>query len=352
MKPIAIRPDRYRQFGPSEGCTFCFVTNLDIVDRFLIEKSGSYADYRTITYDQEGSFAVILNNEIPEKSHVFVVSPNCFFRSPDSEVLGPQRKLIAMACNSTPTPLAAVEHFLDVIERTDPYAQAEFANRFFELGQKNDRLEIVDEEYETRAIFDHLDDRYEWNLQAGPLDWGEQQIAPSGEISVLPADIWEFNPKLCLAINGEIAFRGLPILHSGEPSFLREDQARIFSQLQHMKQHALIAKVEQGVVISLRPTHPDVKPAAEMLEAMAMVDSRYWTIWELGFAINTSLDLLWGNYAMNEVYGGTQGALHFGLGLTPYTQYHLDLICPGTRVYGQDKKLLLGTPELSSAVNK
>ncbi|MEH2082226.1 MAG: hypothetical protein V7K89_20275 [Nostoc sp.] len=352
MELITIRPGSYRQFGPSEDCIFYLVTNTDIVEQFLIEKSGAYTDYRTVTYDQEGSFEAILQNQIPENSHIFVVSPNCFFRSPNPEVLGDKRKLIAMASNSTPTPLEAVKHFLGVIERTDPYAQAEFADRFFELGQKSDRLEIVDEEYGTRAIFDHLNDKYEWNLQAGPLEWGEQQIAPSGEISVLPADIWEFNPNLYLAINGEIAFRGLPILHSGEPSFLREDQARIFSQLRHMKQHALIAKVEQGVVTDLHPTHPDVEPAAEMLKAMGAVDSRYLTIWELGFAINTSLDLLWGNYAMNEVYGGTSGALHFGLGLTPYTQYHLDLICPGIRVYGKDKKLLLGTPELTSAVTR
>lgn len=344
MESITIRPDCYRQFGASEGCTFCLVTNSEIVDRFSIEKNGSYADYQIFTYNQEGAFEELLQNHIPENSHVLVVSPNCFFRSPNPEVLGQQRKLIAMACNSTPTPLEAVAHFLGVIERTDPQAQAEFAERFFQQGLASERLEIVDEEYGTQAIFDHLDDKYEWNLQAGPLEWGEQQIAPSGEISVLPADIWEFNPKLYLAINGEIAFRGLPILHSGEPSFLREDQAYIFSKLQHMMQHPLIAKVEQGVITSLQSTHSDVEPAVEMLEAMGAVDSRYLTIWELGFAINTSLELLRGNYAMNEVYGGTNGAMHFGLGLTPYTQYHLDIICPNIRVYGQDKKLLFGTP--------
>ncbi|PHM09929.1 hypothetical protein, partial [Nostoc sp. 'Peltigera malacea cyanobiont' DB3992] len=123
MELITIRPGSYRQFGPSEDCTFYLVTNTDIVDQFLIEKSGAYTDYRTVTYDQEGSFETILQKEIPEKSHIFVVSPNCFFRSPNPEVLGDKRKLIAMASNSTPTPLEAVKHFLGVIERTDPYAQ-------------------------------------------------------------------------------------------------------------------------------------------------------------------------------------------------------------------------------------
>ncbi len=349
MDCLAIRPGRYRQFRSSEGCTFCLVTNSDIVDRFLIEDNGSYTDYRTINYDHEGSFEEILREEIPECSHVFVVSPNTFFRSPNPKVLGSKRKLLAMACNSTPTPLEAIEHFLGVIERTDPQAQIAFAERFFKLGQASERLEIVDERYGTRAIFNHLDDSYEWNLQAGFLEWGEQQISPSGEISVLPADIWDFNPKLRLAINGEIVLQGLPILHSGEPSYLREDQARIFNQLQQIEHHALITSVEQGIVKSLRATHLDAEPAAEMLEAMFAVDSRYRIIWEVGFALNTSLDLLRGNYAMNEVYGGTNGVLHFGLGLTPYTQYHLDLICPRTLVYGEDGKLLLGSPSTDNS---
>ena len=65
MESITIRPDRYRQFGASEGCTFCLVTNSEIVDCFSIEKNGSYADYQTFTYNQEGAFEELLQNHIP-----------------------------------------------------------------------------------------------------------------------------------------------------------------------------------------------------------------------------------------------------------------------------------------------
>jgi hypothetical protein len=44
---------------------------------------------------------------------------------------------------------------------------------------------------------------------------------------------------------------------------------------------------------------------------------------------------------MNETFGGTDGALHFGLGLTPYTQYHLDIICPFTRVLTDSDEVLI-----------
>ena len=78
------------------------------------------------------------------------------------------------------------------------------------------------------------------------------------------------------------------------------------------------------------------------LEALFRIDSRYRKVWELGFAINTRHELLPGNTAMNETFGGTAGTLHFGLGLTPYTQYHLDIICPLTRVLSDRDEELIG----------
>src|SRR5947209_6093117 len=115
---IAIRPCRYRQFGPSEGCVFCLVTNSALLGTFLIEELGPYADCLVVPYDEGDSFEDILRRCIPESAHILVASPYCFFRSPTPETLG-YRKLMMMACNSTPTSPEAVRYFLDVIERTD-----------------------------------------------------------------------------------------------------------------------------------------------------------------------------------------------------------------------------------------
>ncbi len=339
---VHVHPARISQFGSPEDATFCLVTNPNLVDRIVVDREAGYADYRTVPFEHGDNFEDLLSREIPESAHVFVVSPGRFFESPAPERLGARRKLLAMACNSTPASFDVIRHFLGVIERSSASAQAEFSDTFFDLAESTDHLEYIDARHGTRAVLEHLTEGLVWNQQAGPLEWGEQQIAPSGEISVLPIEIREFDESLSLPLDGEIALRGYPILHNGTPSFTRGDQARIHGRLASLEEHAVIAKVVRGRITDLRPYRAEAGPAVEMLEAMFAVDSRYQHVWEIGHAINTSLELLPGNHAMNEVYGGTAGCLHWGIGLTPYTQYHLDIISPDTTVCTDDGRVLLG----------
>lgn len=342
MTQLTIRPARLRQFGDPAGVTFCLVANRAILDVATVEEDGGYERYETIAWDAEVPFAEFLVERIPTRSHTLVVSPGEFFESPPSHLLG-ERKLMAMACNSTPTSLDTIEHFLDVMERTDPDEQQAMADHFFSLAEQVEHIEYVNERYGTVLTFDLWDQEYEWNQQAGHLEWGEQQIVPSGELSVLPINILEMDPGLHLTLNGELTFHGYPILHNGRPSYTREDQARVHADLAVITDHAVVATVRDGAVTELRATTPGAAPAVDMLEAMFRVDSRYRLVWEIGHAVNTALEILPGNHAMNEVYGGQEGAVHWGLGLTPYTQYHLDVICPGTVVRGDDGRVLLGT---------
>jgi hypothetical protein len=340
-KPITVDPDKLRQFGSPEDAVFCLVTNPEFKDDIVIKKSGSYRDYITVPLHKGERFEDILPN-IPEPSHIFGISPGAFFESPLSEVLGPRRKVMAMACNSTPTTLELIAHFLDVMERTSPEEQDGFSDTFFELLEEADHLVYVDRKRGTRATLQHLNDTLVWNQQAGALEWGMQQIVPAGEISVLPVDIQEFEETLRLPLEGEIVIRGYPILHSGTPSFSRADQARIYRELACLNEHAIVCRVEDGAISDMRADTPGATPAVNMLNAMFEVDSRYRLVWEMGHALNTELELVVGNHAMNEVYGGTHGCLHWGLGLTPYTQFHLDIISPDTTVYTDGGTIVLG----------
>ncbi|ATB40263.1 hypothetical protein CYFUS_005711 [Cystobacter fuscus] len=342
MKPASISPARIRQFGDPEDAAFCLVTNREFISQIHLEREGGYSDYLILEYENGDRFSELLAKKIPEHAHILVISPNAFFQSPRAEELGSRRKLLAMACNSTPTAWDMIPRFLKIVEDTDPEEQQRFTDRFFAMGEASAYLEFVDERYGTRARLEHLDERYLWNEQAGLLNWGGQQLAPSGEISVLPLHIWDFDSNLYLKFNGTIAIQGYPILHNGTPSFLRADQARIHGQLACLSREALIATVENGRIVDLKAAGPEAQPAHDMMTAMFEVDSRYRIIWELGFAINTHSTIVPGNFAMNEVFGAENGTIHFGLGLTPHTQYHLDLICPGLTVLTDKGQVVLG----------
>lgn len=343
MSEITLNPGRLRQFGDTKGLHFRVVTSASIASHIDIAGDDAYASREVNIIGSMEDFQVLLaSSAIPERSHILVIAPDVFFQSPRPELLGPHRKLMVMACNSTPTSVETIAYFIKTMEDTDPEDQKRRTDRFFEDGEASEHFLFRNSQHDTEAVFRHLDDSYLWNEQTGYIDWGEQQIAPAGEISVLPLDIQQFNEDLRLDINGRLALQGQCVLHNGTPSYLRSDQQRIFEALDAIHEHALIADVNRGQITALRETHPGAIPARTMLEAMFEVDSRYSVIWEIGFAVNCGLQIRRGNHAMNEVYGGRNGAMHWGLGLTPYTQYHLDIITPGTVIYNHRNDIIFG----------
>lgn len=340
MSTLVVDPSKIRQFGDPDGAAFCLVTSPDLAEQVEIAQSSAYGQYLTVMLDDE--FSTILRDRVPSRAHVLVMSPDTFFQSPDDRLIGPGRKLLAMACNSTPTDHAALRHFIRCIEGTDPVAQEKFSDRFFELAERGDALEYHDAEFGTTAVLQLFTQNLVWNQQAGLVDWGEQQIVPSGEISVLPIEITDFDAALSLPLDGEIVIRGYPILHSGTPSFALRDQKRIHERLWPLRQNAVKATVKNGGITALESLSPGAAGVVDMLETLFAVDSRYRIVWEIGHALNTTHEILDGNHAMNEVYGGTDGCLHWGIGLTPFTQFHLDIISPGTYVTNDQGDTLLG----------
>jgi hypothetical protein len=344
MRELTINAPRIRNFGGSQASLFCLITNSDLVDSFAIETGDKYASSLVLPYGGVPALGQFIKERVPENAHILTILPNTYVKSPTPAELGPARKLCVMACFSTPTTMQSIAHFIAMAERTDPDEQERMADHFFAHGERAQQLVFVDPVHRTRAVFAHTGDELSWHEQIGTLDWGQQQLLPAGEISVLPVNVFGQDIDTRFDLAGEIAFRGHPVLHSGTPSFLPSDQERLYSRLASFRDHAVIARVERGKITALAPSAPQCRPAADMLEAMFDVDSRYRSLLEIGFGINVGMELFPGNSAMNEVYGGKNGAVHFGLGLIPYTQYHLDLICPGTvvldergdRVFGGD----------------
>jgi hypothetical protein len=339
IEKIVIRPNKYRQFGFSKQSNFYLITEANLVDVFVIEAGNFFQKYQILAHTGNDLGEVLKLTEEP--ANILVICPEHFIASVEPYQLG-RRKLAIMAANSTPTSLSTINHFIKVMEATNPKEQRAFANHFFDSIEQAEYLKIIDTKYETEATFVHFNDKYEWYEQGGPLEWGQQQIVPSGELSVLPLSHGTFSAECRLQIDGKVVFRGQPILHSGKQLCLRDEQARIYSQLSPLENYPVIATIKNGLITNLETSDEAAKPAQAMLEKLFADDPHYQYIWEVGFGINTALDLWQGNTAMNEVYGGNNGVLHWGFGLTPFTQYHLDIICPDSIVMTDTRKLLIG----------
>jgi hypothetical protein len=347
-RTVDVDASEFRSFGESDGASFYLVTAPRLEGRFNVQPGSKYVDAHVVAYDGSEDFGSFIAR-LPEPAHILAIVPSVYLRSPSPEQLGSRRKLAVMASNSTPTPFEAIEHFLRMGALTDPAEQEQLAESFFERGERAECLRFVDEEYGTVAEFDHLREDFQWHEQCGYLDWGQQQLFPSGEISVLPVSVFGQDIEEVFALDGQIALRGTPVLHSGTPSFLPQDQERLFQALSTMERAAVIATVEDGRVVDVVATAPDAAPAARALTSLGMVDSRYRCVLELGFGVNTQVSFYAGNSAMNEVYGGTAGAVHFGFGLIPYTQYHLDVVSPGTTVLDTRGDVVFGAGSADGA---
>jgi hypothetical protein len=351
MPPIPIRAGGFPSFGPSENANFYVVVDPGrSVDVNLIAHPGC-RDQAVVEWDLDLPFdRLLLGTRIPEPAHVLVISPQRLFRSPPDAVVG-RRKLMVLACGSTPTGWDEIAFFLSVAEHTDPEEQERRISRFLEVAQASDHLEIIDQNNETRATFDHTNDAYDWNQQAGALGWGEQQIVPSGELSITPGDIMQFELERRLSVNGTITLSGPAIVHGGTAAYSRSEQQSIHDALATLEDGAVVATVEDGMIRSLEDVgQSSAHRAAAMLEHLFDVDQRYRIVQEIGFGLNSAFQPRAGNVGMNEPCGGSNGILHWGLGLTPSTQYALTFLCPDSRLTGRGGSVLVGARPLHSAL--
>lgn len=344
---VIVKPSAFRQFGTSAD-TFCLVTDEEFADDFTI--APSHLESMVIPVGPDGDLGKLLAADIPETADVVAICRRTFLSSPDAATIGAGRRIVVLPCASTPVALPHIRYALQVIERTDPAAQELRADQFFGAVEKAAELRIVDGENGTSCTFDPLGDDYSWNQQAGFLGPGEQQIAPAGELSVLPVDIMEFDGDRRLAMNGTLAFKGWPIVHAGYDRELDAAQADLYERLTPLHRNPLIATIENGVITEIRdPAHTDEGGAlVAVFDELFAAEPHYRTIWELGFGINTDMELSPANSGLNEVYGARDGVVHIGLGLTPSTTFALTFICPSSAVVDGAGGLILGNKGASA----
>jgi hypothetical protein len=342
---IRVGPARFSQFGDRRPSTFVLVTSEDLVDAFEIEEDGWYERAAVVGLARDASLAHVLTAETPGDSDVLVVLPGRFVTSLSADELG-SRRLAVLPAGSTPLTMAQVDHFVTTAQRADATQQGKLADEFFGRVEEAAGLRLVDEGgTEAVATFDHLAGDYSWNQQAGVLEPGDQQIAPAGELSVLPIDIMDFDDQARLALTGALTLRGLPIVHRYDVPADERDQQRLFARLRGVTTHPITLDVLDGVIEAVRPVDDAARAAATALDEVLASDERYRVVWELGFGINTDIEPWPGNCGPNEVYGATSGVVHIGLGLTPHTRFALTFGCVGTALTTDTGRHVIGGAE-------
>jgi hypothetical protein len=362
-RQIMVKPSAFRQFGEPAD-TFCLVTDSDLADEFILDDAGGlngaygakpYGNSLIVPVDAARPLDTVLADDVPSSADVVVIRRGAFLSSPDAELIGAGRRIVVMPCASTPVTLENIRYFLTVVERTDPSAQAKRAEQFFEAVEESGGLRFADDERSTACEFDPAGGDYVWNQQAGFLGPGEQQIAPAGELSVLPIEITDFDADRRLAMNGTLTLHGTPIVHAGYDATLLDPQARLYERLAALHRHPVMLEVRDGVVVGVRGGERTAESDAIVatFDELFTEDPRYRTIWELGFGINTDMRTVPGNCGLNEPYGATDGVVHIGIGLTPYTRFALTFLCPSTVVTDSSDTIVLGSsPPLGHGIRK
>lgn len=346
--PLVVRPAACPQFTDPAG-TFCLVTDAALEAAFVIEDAHGYDKAMVVALADGETLQDALTSVVPATADILVVRPGAFVTSPDPAVVG-TRRIAVMPCGSSPVLTEHIRYFLSVMERTDPAAQVARAERFFDDLENAASLRLVDAEQGTACDLSLDDPDLDINLQAGPLGPGEQQIVPAGEIGVLPMAITGFDATRRLALDGELTLRGWPIVHAGYDPAVDAPQAELFERLVPLRDHPVVAAVAAGRITACRPGDdaPATASVTAALEELLTADERYRTVWELGFGINTAMDVVPANCGLNEMYGADNGVVHIGLGLTPFTTFALTFLCPGTAVVDQDDRVLLGRARTAS----
>ena len=331
MPGVVVRPDLHRQFG-SRSAEFRLVTDPANAYEIALQPDSELYRRASRTGLEPGESLTDLVRRSPESCDILVVCPGTFLTSPTPGVIGPHRKLSVVPCASTPVTAEQLSYFLGVCESTDHDAVAARSEAILAALESAGSVEIGDARRGTGASFDPFGD-YDWNVQAGALSGGEQQIAPNGELSAVPLDIMSFDPARRLELGGQLALTGAAIVHRGGDGSDEHEQARLYSQLATIgRGDAVVLDLEHGLVVGVRPDGPEAKPAAEALEALFAADQHYRVLWEFGLGLNQRITPVDGNCGLNEMSGGRGGLLHVGLGLTPSTRFALTFQCADSTV--------------------
>jgi hypothetical protein len=327
-RKIQIYPDKLRQFHSDGGNReFVVIAGSDIGQYVEICATKFYKKTGLIIYSgQNSSDFVDVINETSNHADIFILCPQSKELSINPDSLG-NRKIAMMIVNATPTSVSQIKHFVSAVEDSDPTLQKERLEKIVSQISNTDFITLRDDEAKSEATLLTYDDSSKWYVQGGVIESGSQSTLPSGEISMFPKS----DPQK--GIVKRLPLKGPVIVHSGSSHYDFADQERIYQSFRKLESSKLKIEIKDGMISRIIPLSQSANEVKITLESLFLRDDRYRIIEEFGFGINTSFELWQGNTSMNETYGGSSGIVHFGIGLPPFTEYHIDFFSLDLRLF-------------------
>ena len=293
----------------------------------------------------EGEKMTEFINSLPcDQYHVFCISCDASFKSPPKA--SKNIKLGVLPMYSTGFTFEKLSKALNIIYEIEYDSIYSKSIKIINEIQNSDEIEFINNEYGTSATLDlcaPFQRLYYFN-QTGNIDWGQQTVLPNGEFSILTDYHGEYSYNSKFVLNGELLINGFPILHKGscpctsfqKPINCHNEECEVvtrskitdlaqnfvFKRLSDIYHNKYIFHLKNGIVSEITPINEKDEFFYQIQELMN-VDFQYQKIHEIGFGLLDRNYFFPENFLPNELLKG----VHFGLGLTPYTDYHIDLAC-------------------------
>ena len=238
-------------------------------------------------------------------------------------------KLAAIPYFSSPFEPASLARSLEIVRLTDYGRQLAIEDRFLDLLDASRSMTFKSPRYGTAATLEHRRAEHWFSLH-GPLEFGQQSVLPTGQMSMLcdPSGSYSFESRFRL--NGRLVLRGEDVVHRGGREISAAEVAHEIEVMGLMRHYAVIAEVEDGMIVGIESPEPGENPLRDVIGALFDRDVRYRKVHEIGFGTNPlCTPLLPANFFPNYRHP----SVIFGLGLGGFTRFHHDLVCPENEVY-------------------
>ncbi|MFF5056672.1 hypothetical protein ACFY1S_26170 [Micromonospora sp. NPDC000663] len=215
----------------------------------------------------------------------------------------------------------SLSRYLQIITATDYESELAVESRFLSMVEDAEALVLTTPSLDARCVFRHQETEHWFSLH-GPLRFGDQTVLPTGELSTLADGSGAYDPASRLPIDGEIVFKGSPIIHRGDRSVSAEHTADTYRRLAPMEDLPVVAHVRNGFIHDFTSPVPEARRLRDTFEALVTAEPLYRKIHEFGFGTHPGCaNRLRSNFHPNERWPG----IHIGLGLGGFTPFHIDL---------------------------